>query len=540
MCSKYNNGHCEKGARCAFRHIKPEKDATKENDNKVTDEIEINRERETKNENFPEDLRAVDQISQNALTQFIQSEVFIKALEGVVGKMFKDKEEKQEEKEKKSHSFKIMYVNCRGIKGKKDSFKEIVEKLNPDIIVLNETMYRNNERTNIRSYKPYTHNRVGKNGGGIEILVRENIENKTLKISEGSSEIEELTIRTETKNRIINIISLYGKIEGRESKENIKKQFAHIEQLIKRIESSGEDYILVGDLNAKIGCKEDGIDGNNEGQNEAGKALLNLEQISQGLIVNKTQKCKGKWTRVNTKNDNEKAILDYVMTNQSVYDDIIEMKIDEENLYRLTKYKGKEVIETDHNTIIIEINDTRQIQKKDKKIKWNTKYTEGWEIYKEATENNRELDRSWRSDNIEKEWENLIEIVNKILNESLGKIRITDKNRQGIDDEVREMMQEKRKIRKETHNTENLENKNILIKRRKEVEAKIKKKINENEEEKILEMTKSLSDKKNNNKELWKIKRRTQTKQSSAFVLKDNEGNDIVNPEEIKKRVTVL
>ncbi len=43
------------------------------------------------------------------------------------------------------------------------------------------------------------------------------------------------------------------------------------------------------------------------------------------------------------------------------------------------------------------------------------------------------------------------------------------------------MMQEKRKIRKETHNTENLENKNILIKRRKEVEAKIKKKINENE-----------------------------------------------------------
>ena len=63
---------------------------------------------------------------------------------------------------------------------------------------------------------------------------------------------------------------------------------------------------------------------------------------------------------------------------------------------------------------------------------------------------------------------------------------------------------------------------------------------NENEEVKILEMTKTLSDKKNNNKELWKIKRRTQTKQSSAFVLKDNEGNDIVNPEEIKKRVTVL
>ena len=53
------------------------------------------------------------------------------------------------------------------------------------------------------------------------------------------------------------------------------------------------------------------------------------------------------------------------MTNQSVYDDIIEMKIDEEKLYRLIKYKGKEIKETDHNTIIVEINDTRQTQKKD-------------------------------------------------------------------------------------------------------------------------------------------------------------------------------
>ena len=194
-----------------------------------------------------------------------------------------------------------MYANCRGLKGKKDSFKETVEKINPDIIILNETMYGNNQRTKIQSYTPYTSNREGKSGGGIEILVRKNMENKTLKISEGSPGIEELTVRTETKKRTINVITLYGKIEGRESKENIKKQFSYLEEHIKQIESTGEDYILVGDLNAKIGCKEDGIEGNNEGQNEAGKALLNLEQTCQGLIVNKTKKCKGKWTRVNTK-----------------------------------------------------------------------------------------------------------------------------------------------------------------------------------------------------------------------------------------------
>merc|ERR1712240_962324 len=100
------------------------------------------------------------------------------------------------------------------------------------------------------------------------------------------------------------------------------------------------------------------------------------------------------------------------------------------------------------------------------------------------------------------------------------------------------MMEEKRKIRKETDNMKDTENKNLLIERRKEIEDKIKKKINENEEKNISEMTEKLSDKKNNNKELWKIKRRTQTKQTSAFTIKDKEGNDINNPEKIKKRVS--
>ena len=97
-------------------------------------------------------------------------------------------------------------------------------------------------------------------------------------------------------------------------------------------------------------------------------------------IVNKTTKCKGKWTRVNTGNEKEKAILDSVMPNESIYD-IIDMKIDEEKVYRLTNYKGKEIKETDHNTIIVEINDSRQHQKTDKKVRWNTN-KKGWNYIK--------------------------------------------------------------------------------------------------------------------------------------------------------------
>ena len=64
-------------------------------------------------------------------------------------------------KKKNSYRFKIMYANCRGIKGKKASLKEIVEEINPDIIVLNETMYKSNEETKLKAYTAYTNNREG-------------------------------------------------------------------------------------------------------------------------------------------------------------------------------------------------------------------------------------------------------------------------------------------------------------------------------------------------------------------------------------------
>ena len=110
-----------------------------------------------------------------------------------------------------------------------------------------------------------------------------------------------------------------------------------------------------------------------------------------------------------------------------------------------------------------------------KKLNGIQKNKEGWKIYKEITENNAALDGTWRGDDIEKEWENWNKIVNKILKESLGNIRISGKNKQGIDNEVREMMEEKRKIRKETNNMKDTENKNLLIERRKEIEDKLRK-----------------------------------------------------------------
>ena len=297
--------------------------------------------------------------------------------------------------------------------------------------------------------------------------------------------------------------------------------------------------MLIGDLNAKIGNKENGISGNKEEINTAGKALLSLERKVNGIIVNKTEKCKGKWTRVNTKKDEEKSILDYLMTNESVYEDITEMYIDEDKIYKLTKYKGKKAIETDHNPILIDINDDRVRQKKEKQHRWMTNNKEAWKEYYSTTDTNKELDQTWRKEEeSQKNWIEWERIVHKILNDTFGKIRITNNNKQGIDEEVKEIMNEKREIRRKTRKTENPEEKRKLEDKRKEIEKQIKDILEEKEEKKISDITKKLSEKKNNYEVLWKMKKKMQKKQETAHIIKDKGGNDLKTPDEIKNRTS--
>ena len=104
--------------------------------------------------------------------------------------------------------------------------------------------------------------------------------------------------------------------------------------------------------------------------------------------------------------------------------------------------------------------------------------------------------------------------VNHILMESFGIIRITENVKQGLDEETRKLIQEKRELRKKANSAENSETKNKLINDRKEIEMKIGNKIEENEEAKLYEATQRLSDKRNNYDVLWKIKRISQKKQT--------------------------
>ena len=154
-----------------------------------------------------------------------------------------------------------------------------------------------------------------------------------------------------------------------------------------------------------------------------------------------------------------------------------------------------------------------------------------------------EFDELWRvqdisESDIENEWIKWKKKLYEILDKSFGKIRISNKVKPGVDKEVKELIAEKRKIRKEINKEENRPKKSELIRKRQDIEKKIAEKVEGNEERKLEKIINKLNDKANNNQVLWKLRRDINSKSQCQFVVKDKEGNELRDPEKIIQRVT--
>ena len=73
--------------------------------------------------------------------------------------------------------------------------------------------------------------------------------------------------------------------------------------------------------------------------------IMREELIQQNdlKIVNETEKCKGKYTRVDTDNPQERSTIDYCIVTHKMWNQIIMMDIDECQQYKL---KGKKQLTT--------------------------------------------------------------------------------------------------------------------------------------------------------------------------------------------------
>ena len=185
------------------------------------------------------------------------------------------------------------------------------------------------------------------NGGGIALLVREDIIHLVKKIPEDELENQDQEIMwieaSCGKNRVC-IGVFYGPQE-KCSNEEADRQFSQITTQINKLKKRGE-VILMGDFNAKIEINNDIV---HQQQSKNGKYMQEmLEETS--MIPKSTNATLGHWTRVKRKDTTEKSVIDYVLMSEGISQKTNYLEIDETGAYRL---KGK--AETDHNTILTEI-----------------------------------------------------------------------------------------------------------------------------------------------------------------------------------------
>ena len=128
--------------------------------------------------------------------------------------------------------------NVNGLTRRRDEIGDLIQKYQPDILLLQETFLKpNSDALTIHGYTTYRTDRTDAPRGGVAILINEGIEHEQVHLDVGKVELT--TVQIHTKRRAINVGSIYLP-----TKRTRKKDLWKIKQM-------APNMILAGDLNAK-------------------------------------------------------------------------------------------------------------------------------------------------------------------------------------------------------------------------------------------------------------------------------------------------
>ena len=254
------------------------------------------------------------------------------------------------------------------------------------IALITETKLPEKQKKNIKGYKWIGKNRKNRTGGGVGILVAQDISKHAIEdnINDDVEGVETQWIQLECRPRNISIGVFYGPQEN-EKIEKVKEIYETLDHQINQRKKTTE-VILGGDFNAKI--KMDQI---NQNESRNGKILEDIINKND-LTTATTNANRGHWTRQEWNNPEKRSVVDYILTTKCITNNITAMVIDEEEAFKI---KTKDETPTDHNTIImnIKINNPRR---KTFTERWKTNNKEGWEKF------NTELQRANQTNQLAK------------------------------------------------------------------------------------------------------------------------------------------
>ena len=207
-----------------------------------------------------------------------------------------------------------------------------------------------------------------------------------------------MTLKIEYPTFNLRVVILHAPQETAKHEDRVEF-FEELSLQVERCSTSGDQLLIVGDFNGRIGWETDKIIAESESPN--GKKMYELINKYGLKVGNFHEKCIGKWTRIQNCLNGEvkKSTLDYIMSTETVNNSVKSILIDEEKIfcpYGEKREKGvQRVVYSDHCVFIAELEiDTGEIKKKaEKNSSW--KYCEdGYQRYQLESEASIQFDLS--------------------------------------------------------------------------------------------------------------------------------------------------
>ena len=317
----------------------------------------------------------------------------------------------------------------------------------------------------------------------------------------------------------------YGKQESRTTKEQITLEMDNLSEEILEKQKQG-DVIIFMDANAKLGMLDEEVSRN-------GKFLLKVIDECELSVLNSSDLCRGKVTRVNRKRTEEKSAIDFVLASDGILSLLEDMLIDENEDYVMTGINP-----SDHNSIIVRLqmgNVAKQISATEKK--WNLNAPEEqWARFQSDLESRRGHAMTvMQGSDFQKNYNAWSKMVDKVARDSIGKITIKPQKGLAISREIKSLQKEKKEAKKSFEKEYDFDAKKVkmdfYIAKQIEVREMIE---NERKRKVEYQFEKMIND--CNDKGFWnlcKIEKRDHL--GGWMALKDNDGNRILNPEDQKE-----
>ena len=419
----------------------------------------------------------------------------------------------------------IVYANVRGIKGKTQSLEHTLSSHDAQIATLTETKL-GTIAPRVEGYTWITKNRK-EGAGGIAILVSEQLKNKTKNIQsleEDDTEILWVEVETHGKPTFVGVV--YGKQENAPIEE-VERQFQTITTHILTLKQKGK-IILTGDFNAKINIRKTNYDGTpvNQETSRNGKLLEKMLLDTKTKAIS-TESKTGLWTRINTKNQNERSIIDYIIIPEEDSQHVMNIEVDEQETYKIY---GEN--KSDHNTIMMSVNIHTQRNEQSTK-RWKVDNKEGW------TNFNKRLEEEDNENGIQT-YKELQEVTIKLLRETIGEKTIktgTDKKKSP---ELKQAHEDKRTKRSEFKNAIKSKSNDVKEKMNEYIQAQLKIK-NIIAEEAKTELEKKfntfISEGGIKSQSFWKIRRNILRQDTIESDLITEENQIVTDPETSKDMI---